>query len=69
MHLASVATAESEKLRASAEEYLKRVLQEKIAEVQATEAKLKQDVDNYGPTLGMLFRSSRRETHLPFLHD
>ena len=45
VHLSSFAIAESEKLRASTEEYLKSVLQEKIAEVQAIEAKLKQDVD------------------------
>ncbi|KIP07675.1 hypothetical protein PHLGIDRAFT_127453 [Phlebiopsis gigantea 11061_1 CR5-6] len=45
VHLSSLATAESEKLRASAEEHLRKVLQEKISEVQAAETKLKQDVE------------------------
>ena len=45
VHLAAVAAGESEKRRASTEEYLQQVLREKLAELQAAEAKLKRDVD------------------------
>jgi hypothetical protein len=44
-HLSAFAAAESGKLRVAAEDYLQQVLREKIAELQAAEAKLKADVD------------------------
>ncbi|PSR75043.1 hypothetical protein PHLCEN_2v9373 [Hermanssonia centrifuga] len=45
-HLSSIASAESEKLRTSAEEYLKKVVAEKVAELDTAEAKLKKDVED-----------------------
>lgn len=45
-HLSSIAAAESQKLRADAEEYLRSLFKAKIAELQAAEANLKHNVDN-----------------------
>ncbi|KAI0346772.1 hypothetical protein BDW22DRAFT_1480515 [Trametopsis cervina] len=46
VHLSGLATAQSEKLRTEAENQLRKILDEKVTELKATEATLKQDVEN-----------------------
>ncbi|KAI0787149.1 hypothetical protein BC629DRAFT_1723522 [Irpex lacteus] len=50
VHLSALATAESEKLRAEAEEQLRKVVEEKVAQLKQAEAKLKQDVESIWST-------------------
>ncbi len=50
VHLSALATAESEKLRADAEEQLRKVVEEKVAQLKQAEAKLKQDVESIWST-------------------
>lgn len=64
-HLASIAHAESEQLRASAEAYVRKVLQDKIAEVQAAETKLKQDVERMWSTFKSVVQKLEEEDVAP----
>ncbi|KAH9948340.1 hypothetical protein B0H21DRAFT_777899 [Amylocystis lapponica] len=45
VHLATIASAESEKVRSSAEDYLAEIVRTKVAEIQVIEAELKKDVE------------------------
>ena len=50
VHISSLATAESEKLRADAEVWLRKVVEEKVAQIKEAETKLKKDVESIWAT-------------------
>ncbi|KAI0700789.1 hypothetical protein BC835DRAFT_1518032 [Cytidiella melzeri] len=54
VHLSGLATAESERLRSDAEDQLRKIVEDKVAELKAADAKLKQGVEN----LWLTFKAS-----------